>query len=882
MRCQQRRLPVLTALIVALLCPKSFSAIAAESYLNQAEKSFRSGRYSDALVSYLKAGEDDRVAGIVGAIRTHILTGQYAAAEKICRESLKELPRAIEIISELAEILALTGRSDEAIGLLAQAASGPDATNRILVQYGKLLTLRGRSTEADSYFRRAVANYNDGKIWQAEDIAMAAAASRALESYHDANRLFQEALQMDPENLEAQVLWGDLFQEKHNSAEARISYGKALEQNPRYVPALVGMAKISGGHEAEKILRDALEINPYDVSALETLARMSIEDDRFETAAGYLEKIFRINPEALNAKMLSASVSYLKDDRKTYDRIRRWVEAFSPGISWFYTEIAEICGRKYRFAEAVELARQAVAIDSKNWSAYAVLGANLLRLGNEEEGRTNLEHGFKQDPFNFLALNLLEVLDTLDGFETRRTDRFIVRMAKADADILWPYLEPLLEESWDTLTKRYDFTPQGPVLIEIFDKHEDFSARTLGLPDIGPLVGVCFGGVVTMDSPGAFKPPGSLNWQEILWHEFTHVITLQMTRNRMPRWLSEGISVFEERQGRPEWGRKQDLELIKAVEEGRMLPIRQLNEGFSRAQTHEDVGFAYYQSSLVVEYIMARYGFEALKNLIQGYASETEMEPIFRKAFNESLDSFEAGFSTWTNDRVRRLNVYVHPEDSGQTVRSFSGGNGFPAEAVETLKKRISENPRDFSAHFRLGMIFYQRKEFEEAVNHLRSAGDLIPEYAENPNPRLILADIYEQQGEGTAMERELEALVKYHQHALDACIKLARLAYNRKDYDRSAYYLERAIAVNPYDVDTHKLFAAIAMEKAAYETAVREYRVLLALDTTDPVQAHTDLADAWMRAGKKQQARESALSALEIAPTFERAQTILLESLEP
>ena len=882
MRYDHIRLFFLTTFIVALLCTKSFSAIAKESYLSQAEKSFRSGQYADALNLYLKADEDERVAGIVGASRTYALTGQYAAAEKICRELLKEFPNTIEIICQLAEILALTGRSDEAMGLLAQTTSGPDVTTRSLVQYGKMLELRGRYAEAVPYFERAVAHYNDGMISDAEDIAMVAVASWAFGRYHDANRLFREALQMDPKNLEAQVLWGDLFLEKYNPAEARISYGKALEQNPQYVPALVGMAKTLGGHEAEKTIQNSLKINPRAISALETLAEMGIEDDHFDTAEVYLEKILQINPEALNAKTLLGALAYLKEDHKTYDDIRKWVENFSPGNARFYTHIAEICGRKYRFSEAVDLSRQAIAIDPNHWNGYAILGVNLLRLGNEKEGRTHLEHSFEQDSFNFWTLNMLKVLDTLAGFETRKTDHFIVRMEKTEANILWPYLKPLLEECWNTLTAKYDFTPQGPILIEVFNKHDDFSVRTSGLPDIGPLVGVCFGKVITLDSPSAFKPPGSLNWQEILWHEFTHVITLQMTRNRMPRWLSEGISVFEEHQGRPEWGRKQDLELIKAAQKNRILGLKQLNEGFSRARTDEDISFAYYQSSLVVKYIVERYGFEALKNLIHEYAVTTEMDPIFQKVFNESLDSFESGFLTWVNDRIRLLNIYVHEEDSNHLRLSPGSGTFSPTDTAEALRKRISLNPSDFFAHFKLGMILYQKKDFEEAIKHLTIARDLIPEYAANPNPHLILADIYEQQGETAAMVRELEALVKYQQHAFDACFKLAQAAYKQKDYDKSTYYLERAIAVNPYHEDTHKMFAAIAMEKTDYETAVREYQVLLVLDTTDPVRAHTDLADALIRAGKKTEAKESALAALEIAPTFERAQTILLESLEP
>ena len=47
-------------------------------------------------------------------------------------------------------------------------------------------------------------------------------------------------------------------------------------------------------------------------------------------------------------------------------------------------------------------------------------------------------------------------------------------------------------------------------------------------------------------------------WESVLWHEFCHVVTLKMTKNKMPRWLSEGISVYEERQVDPAWGMKID------------------------------------------------------------------------------------------------------------------------------------------------------------------------------------------------------------------------------------------------------------------------------------------------------------------------------------
>ncbi|MBW2430944.1 MAG: tetratricopeptide repeat protein, partial [Deltaproteobacteria bacterium] len=495
---------------------------------------------------------------------------------------------------------------------------------------------------------------------------------------------------------------------------------------------------------------------------------------------------------------------------------------------------------------------------------------------------------FEDDPFNFWTMNMLRVLDALADFETRRTENFIVRMHPSDADTLWPYLAPLLEESWQTLTGKYEFEPQGPILVEVFPDHEDFAVRTSGLPDIGPVVGVCFGEVITLDSPRAIKPPRSVNWQEIVWHEFTHVITLQMARNRLPRWLSEGISVYEENNGRPEWGRRQDLELVKAFQEDRFLPVKKLNEGFSKAKSAADLSFAYYQSYLLVEYIVARYGFQSLKDLIVQYRTPKQAEDIFRSVFHVSLASFEKGFSSWLEDRVRRIDVYVH---QAAAAAPHEGETAIPApppvpessspEAVaEALRKRVAAQPRDFEAHLQLGLILSRNADDDDAIKHLMIARDLLPEYAGAPNPRQVLADLYQARGDEAAMLQELEALTRYQQHAFDACYRLAKAYLDRHDDAKAIYFLERAIAVDPYQPDVHRLLATTAYKTADYERAIRGFKILTALEVTDPVGAYTDLAQAYLAGGHKKEAKSAVLFALEIAPTFERAQNILLDSL--
>jgi tetratricopeptide (TPR) repeat protein len=332
------------------------------------------------------------------------------------------------------------------------------------------------------------------------------------------------------------------------------------------------------------------------------------------------------------------------------------------------------------------------------------------------------------------------------------------------------------------------------------------------------------------------------------------------------------------------------MELVKAVQENRIIGLSSLNESFSRAKSLADLNFAYYEASLLVEFIVERYGFESLKTLIYRFGAQTETSDIYKAVFGVPLEEFEGNFIAWIDERVQMLDVDV---DKGVLVNlGLSSAQNdkdklLPSEdqknaLIEALYKHIETSPRNFYAHLQLGLIFYSADDLVGALHHLTIASELLPTYSDSPNPRQILAVIYEELGDIQAMTRELEALLHIHPYAYNACLKLARSAQLRDDYARAAYYLEKAIALNPYDQDVHRALAAVAMQQSDYISAIREYGVLLALDETDPAMANTDLAQAFLLNGNKVQAKRHALAALEIAPMFERAQDILLDTLDP
>jgi cellulose synthase operon protein C len=859
-----------------------------ESPLFRGEQLLLNGSYAAASDIFQIAAGLDRNEGLVGASRAFTMMGNYQEAMSIVEAAIEDEDYAsFPLLStQLAEVKRSVGESEEALNILQTVVRGlADPPVRSLVQFGSVLKFRGEKHAALQILGQAVDRYNDGLVFASEDVAMVALASWLMDSFHDANSLFNEATRTNPNNLEAHVLWGELFLEKYNASDAQQSFQEALDINSRYTPALVGMAKVVGD---ERALQRALAINPNYTPGLETYGQLLLINGREEEAQEYFSQALALNPESLKTLSTLASQAQMQEEFEDYDRYLAAVDEFSPGNPQFLGDVADTFGKNYRFTEAVEFARAAIESDPEYWQGYTVLGGNLIRLGEEEEGKRNLEIGFENDPFNVMTSNMLTVFDTLATYETLESEHFKVHMSEHDADILWPYLEPLLEEGWDTLTEKYGFEPEGPILIEVFENSQDFAVRSVGLPDIGPLVGICFGKVVTLISPDTL----SANWQEIVWHEFMHVITLQMTNNRMPRWLSEGISVWEEKEGRSYWGRDQGLDLVRAAEQEKLLHVSELDSGFSGARSNADLGFAYFQAYLVVDYITKQHGFDKLLELVKQYAFIKEDSERFNEVFDQSLAQFDDGFQNWIARRVEEIDVYVHTEDvpdegegHGHGVRENSSAilaelyNN--ASLKQHMSARVQENPRDFQAHLQLGIVLFKEESFAEAKQSLETAYNILPTYTGYPSPPLVLSQIYEREGNRGAQLQQLEILLQNLQHDYGSAMVLADAALEEDNFDRAAYYIDRAIQVDPYRSDVHALKARYADEIGDSALAVTEYEVLLKLEVDDPVEAQTNLAEAYLRNGQALQAKENVLSALETAPSYQRAQQILLQAVD-
>jgi tetratricopeptide (TPR) repeat protein len=768
----------------------------------------------------------------------------------------------------LSRIEASRGKHDEALKLL-QAAAAAQPTGEAALELGLLLRRHyGKSDEAAQHFNRVL--NRAGQAQDPESLFRAARAAEALGRMQDANTLYRAAARSGDPAVE--TAWGELFLETYNPPEALRSFQQVLKRDEQWAPAHLGVARTLANEDppaAAAAAAQALQIDANDGDAELFLAELDLDNTRYAEARERIDRVLSRNQAHLDARALLGAIAYVKDDRAAFEAEARRVLAVNPTFGEVYRVAGSLAARNYRFEEAVELTRRATQLDPSNIRAASDLGLHLMRTGDEAEARRVLDQTFKAFPFDQVTFNLLALLDKLEKFEVVQDGDLIFKFHPDEAKILREYAIPLAKDAMKRLTELYQFTPKGPILIEIFPVHDDFAVRNLGLPGLVGALGACFGRVVSLDSPRA-KPPGAFSWQATLWHELAHVYTLQMSNQRIPRWLTEGVSVHEETRQRPEWGGEMEVPFALAIERGQVLKLKDLNSGFTKPDT---IALSYYQASLLVDHIAATHGEPALRALIRAYADGLEGEAAVSKSLGVTFDQLQATFDKMLEQRFGPLRAALR--DQAKPVE-VPGGTG----DIAMLKMVASQNPGSFRAQLQLGAALAKQND-KAAFEPLEKAAALVPRAMGAGSPRAIMGRLAEQLGDTARALNEYRTLLAYDGTNIEAARRVIELAAKADDQQALALAHERLVELDPFDAAGHAGLGRAAVRAKDATVAVREFKVALAVGPPDRASAHCDLAESYLLAGKPADAKREALAALEIAPTFERAQEILLKAID-
>jgi len=675
------------------------------------------------------------------------------------------------------------------------------------------------------------------------------------------------AQRAQPPSRDAFLVSGRLALEKRDFALASRTFTSGLDVAPDDPDLLWGLAASFQTGDRKQLVahaQRALEINPRHVPSHLLLAEHFIDAERRDLATVHLNLALAVNPHTPEAHALRAVIAHVARDPIGAAQHRSAALA-----TWSNNpRVDHLIGRKlsqqYQFADGAAAQRLALTLDPSFTPARVQLAQDLLRLGREDEGWQLAASAHEADAYNVEAYNLTTLHDQLEKFTVLTSPHFRIRMSATEAPIYGDRALALLERAHTHLTERYGLQLDAPAIVEIYDDPKDFAVRTFGMPDIGGFLGVCFGPVFTINSPAS----AHANWEAVLWHEFTHVITLTMTRNRMPRWLSEGISVFEERQQNPAWGQLMSLNYRDRILEGKTQPISRMSAAFLEAEDGRDTQFAYFQSYLVVEFLVERFGFEKLRTLLRSLADGLEINTAFARHF-APLDTLDRDFAAFARETALAFG-------RGLDFRRDSAGlTNLIVQNIPGL--RTAPNVHDLLRAAREAAEAEDWPTVREKLQPLADANLYLP----GPdNFHSLLARAAAALND-TASERDALTTIATHEaDALASVTRLLDLAKSAHDWSAAARWADAWLAINPLSPTPWRTLLD-AHERTGNATAAAQAgRVLLRLDPPDFASLHFRVAQH-LASTDPAAARRHVLQALEDAPRF-RAAYDLLATLPP
>lgn len=807
------------------------------SPLGVAESAFLKGDYAGSLAAARRATPDqaDFPAFAALEIRALLETGNYPEAASRARDLWRQSSFDPELSLETARALRAAGNGDEAAAVIDRAARfQPDAPtpgkSRSVVAFAELL------------------------------LEYRVDAKRVLE------RLLEPAKKADPEGRAPYLALGRLALANHDRQLAAEYFRDGLKRFPGDPEFAFGLEQ--SGLELPAASREpgvttyldvALKANPKFTAALLFKATALTGRKDFNGAKAVFDQVLAINPDHPEAWAGLAAIALVQDDAAAAKTAMEKARKFRPENP----RVAEIIGTtlagQYRFQEGIEYLKQAYREDPGSPAIQFELGSNLLRFGQLDEGWRYVEMAHERDPYNVAAFNLMTLRDKLRDYPVREKDGVRLRMSPEDMAVFGTRALDLAARAKRTLAEKYGITLSQPVMVEILPKQEDFAIRTFGLPGGEAFLGVCFGPLITMTSPRGRL--GRSNWEAVLWHEMTHTITLDASRHRIPRWLSEGISVFEEREVSTAWGQGMTSAFRERFLSGEVPPITRLDESFAG----QDINFGYYHASLVAEFVVKKFGNAALRAVL---ADLSAGKPVGQALANHTLptEELEKAFLEYAKDIA---SAYGRNLDwSPLSDEEYIDYRKDPAAWVAANPKRYA------SAMMWISKLIEERR-WQPAKELLEKVIAAEPENREPFNPYGSLAAACRGLADATGEHTALAKLLSLDSSASEAAARLLEMSAALPIPQRVAD-AEQMLMTNPFQEQAYRTLAAAAPESGKSTQKRNALESLLALDPRDAGRIHYELG-LLLRKSDQNESRRQVLKALEENPRFQAALELLV-----
>ena len=769
-------------------------------------------------------------------------------------------------------------RDAYALGLALEQTGDREAATRLYAQGLEV----ARDAPWEQHYADGLCAWRLGRLREASLAIVAAdAAARAGEG-------------VEPDLLAA--LAGIYFESEREVEEpgkrsAGNLYREALEIHPTHEGALVGLFELHRynrlrvSRSPEEILEELLTARPASIEGLLAKLSADLSDGRLKSARRTITTLEGLAPARAELVSLKAALAWVEHRRDDCQALLAELTRRAPRDARPERTVGRHLIELYRFAEALPFLERAVQRDPADWDSWTYLGRALANVGREDEAREALARAVevargRQDAWRnntVLVLRRMRDEHVLEefgelGFSWRPDASAVLRA----------YLVPYYEQAREELAARYGYTP-GATTIEVFRRHQDFSVRSVGFEGF-PALGVCFGPVVTALSPLS-EMRGNFSWARTGFHEFSHVVHLGLSHNRCPRWITEGLATWEEVNRNASWTRNMRRELVDALANDDLIPVRELNRAFRGPR----ILFGYYQGGLLCEMLVEDHGFPPMVRILGAFDRGLDLDRALSEVFATTPEELDRRFEDWVRElvaplsieprwsasRVTRLRLSLRRDppqepplreawaegwttvawgswqrgqrlDAEEALRQVARSGLEPLRALtlrgelaldggderaaeELWQRALKLGGRDYRALVALAGLLQARSELEQAERVLLLAEQAFPGYDRLEfNAELRLAQLYHVQGRDDDELGALERWLAWNPGEYANRLRVARWHADAGRQERAVELYAEANEVDPFRRDLHREWGDALEKLERWDEALREYTVAM------------------------------------------------------
>lgn len=334
---------------------------------------FRMGRLEEA------ANEAGKALSLAPSdLDTHLLAGQIYFAKG----------DAVGAQNQLESALKIDPQSEEALLNLAAVVSVKNP-RKALAYYEQYVTFHPGSGRAYEHM---------------------ALIDQAMGNREEAERNWKRALEAAPESGKAQVLLGQLYEIKKDTATALEYYEKARRSGPPNLSLLLHMGQLyyqlNRSTEAASVFLEAENLSPENPTPHFWLALLSEDQKNWPEALRHMERVTRVLPEPgtlLRLSYYQAQAGDAKSSVKTLEKLQR-LDPHNPDTIYYLALGYEQSGK---LRQATRWFKKYLDLKQGDAFAHFELATILDRLGRFQEAVPHLLTAIELKPDYDTALNYL-------------------------------------------------------------------------------------------------------------------------------------------------------------------------------------------------------------------------------------------------------------------------------------------------------------------------------------------------------------------------------------------------------------------------------------------------------------------------------------------